>query len=194
VERDRLGVVLYLPQERVRSQMPTGTFGPVRFVLALAAICAVVAPVALIAMIWAPRPAFDESHPEYQAFAAKFDELRDQIQATRGQASSLSLDLSDLNGGDWTVACLFGGYVNPSQRMKALGAKLNAEDIVRWSKVGRESFPVRLAEVEETEIAIAYIDRTGAAGFIHFRNGIGPAGQHYEQCIARPQIELKLFG
>jgi hypothetical protein len=53
---------------------------------------------------------------------------------------------------------------------------------------------VRLGQVEEFEILIAYIDHRNRAHFIHFEEGIGSEGQHLEKCIARPETKIILGG
>lgn len=134
------------------------------------------------------QPNFDDHDPQYAAYVQTFEKAR--LVDSRGVSTPTPLDLDGLNRGDWVKACLFGGYTNPSEKMIAFGATLNPLDVTRWADARRQGF--RLAEVEEYEVAIAYIDRANQAHFIHFRRGIGSNGQHLEACVSRPETEIAL--
>jgi hypothetical protein len=55
------------------------------------------------------RPTYDQSDPNYHRYAEAFDRLRAQIDR-RGTTKEDAIDLSQLNKGEWTVACVLGGY------------------------------------------------------------------------------------
>jgi hypothetical protein len=135
------------------------------------------------------RPTYDQSHPDYHRYAETFDRLSVPI-STRGITNEDAIDLSELNAGEWKIVCVFGGYTKPLETMRALGANINEKDQLRLTEAGSRGF--RLAQVEESEMAIAYVDLNNNAQFIHFENGIGPEGQHFQKCIARPETRLLL--
>lgn len=97
------------------------------------------------------------------------------------------IDLSELNSGEWTTACLFGGYTDPLEAMRVHGANIDEKDRVRFTEAGSRGF--RLGQVEEHEMAIAFVDLGNNARFIHFRTGIGPGGQHLRRCNRDPRIQ-----
>ena len=92
--------------------------------------------------------------------------------------------MSRLNDGHWKTACLFGGYTNPLRQMQAIGATIDVEDEARLTEAGSRGF--RAAQVEESEMMIAYTDTGNRAHFPHFERGIGPAGQHLQECVSKP--------
>ena len=135
------------------------------------------------------RPSYDRAHPDYDHYAQVFERLREPV-SVRGLAGEHAIDLSDLNRGEWKVACLFGGYTDPLETMRALGANIDEKDRLRWTAAGSRGF--RLAQVEEKEMAIAFADLGNTARFIHFKSGIGSAGQNFQKCIERPETRLLL--
>lgn len=138
--------------------------------------------------MYASRPAYDRSDPDYQRYSAAFADLSKALRR-RIATKDDYIDLSNLNNGQWETACLFGGYTKPLETMTALNAKIDENDRVRWSKATRG---FRLAPVEEFEMAIAFIDANANARFIHFENGIGSQGQHFEKCISKPAVRVFL--
>jgi hypothetical protein len=76
--------------------------------------------------------------------------------------------------------------------MEALGANVSAEDRHRLLELKSSGW--RLAQVEEFELMITYIDRANDARFVHFKHGFGSSGQHFEKCIAKPNTIVDLLG
>ena len=139
--------------------------------------------VALIgAVIWdlSWRPQYDTSHADYGWI--------DEQLAVHREGELLRLDLSKLNGGDWSTACLLGGYSHPVATMKKKGAKVSSSDQARFQEIKER----RIFEVEEYELVLAFIDGADKAHFIHFRRGLGVGGQHFESCIDRAKREFRL--
>ena len=101
-----------------------------------------------------------------------------------------AIDLSRLNNGAWKMACIFAGYTNPLEDMRALGANIDQKDELRLTAATTRGF--RLGQVEEFEMLIAYVDPGNSARFIHFQSGIGPEGQHFRRCIPKPETQLFL--
>lgn len=133
---------------------------------------------------WGPN--YDDDDPRYQKLVGRFSELRWR---EPGPGIDYNVDLSALNGGDWTTACVFGGYNDPLEKMIERGAKVSDDDRARLSEL-KSGF--RIAQVEEFEIMVAFIDLTGTAQFIHLQGGIGSGGQHLEKCITKPQTVIDL--
>ena len=135
------------------------------------------------------KPAYDQFQPNYRQFTEIFDSLRPVLDY-RGTTKDDYIDLSELNSGEWKTACLFGGYTDPLEAMRVHGANIDEKDRVRFTEAGSRGF--RLGQVEEHEMAIAFVDLGNNARFIHFRTGIGPGGQHLRRCISKPQTQLYL--
>jgi hypothetical protein len=152
-------------------------------------VLAVVGIAALLLFLFFDQPNYDVAHPNYNYFAEMFERLREPV-SFRGMTNEDVIDFSQLNGGEWKVACLLGGYRDPLETMRAIGANINEKDQVRWTKA--RSRGLRLAPVEEHEMAIVYVDLANNAQFIHFRDGIGPEGQGFQKCVARPETRLVL--
>ncbi len=140
-------------------------------------VLAVVGITALILVAIFDEPDYDVAHPNYSYFAEMFERLS---KSSRRMTNEAAIDFSQLNGGEWKVACLFGGYTDPLETMRVTGANINENDRVRWTEARSRGF--RLAPVEEHEMAIAYVDLANNAQFIHFRHGIGPEGQGFQKC------------
>jgi len=135
------------------------------------------------------KPTYDRSDTDYRRYEEAFKALWLQLDQ-RGATEEDSIDFSSLNNGEWKTACLFGGYTRPLDEMRLRGASISENDTARFTEAGTRGF--RLGQVEEQEIAIAYIDPANNARFIHFAAGIGPEGQHLQRCIAKPQTRLFL--
>ncbi|HEY8563982.1 MAG TPA: hypothetical protein VIL65_00650 [Beijerinckiaceae bacterium] len=146
--------------------------------------CTGAAVVAMAALIMSqPRPMFDRAHPEYATFAARFAEAQRAFAAGEDWAV---IDLAPVKGGAWRTACLFGGYTRPVERLEALGAVVSQADRQRLGK----AIGWRVSPVEEFEMLIAFSDEQGRAHFIHFDQGMGAEGQHYEACVTRPKTKV----
>lgn len=146
-------------------------------------LAAVVAMAALV--VFEPRPVFDRAHPDYAAFARHF------AQAQRSFAAGeewVVIDLAPLNGGAWRTACLFGGYTRPVEQLIALGAVVSDADRQRLGA----AIGLRLSPVEEFEMLVAFTDEQGRAHFIHFDEGVGAEGQHYEACVTGPKTRIAI--
>lgn len=138
----------------------------------------------------ATRPAFDVDDQDYPGLAAYFARAETLIES--GDSSLVSpLDLDGLNGGDWTTACVFGGYTQPDMHMRQLGARVSPVDSIRWLRASLSH--LRFFAVEEEEIAVAFIDREKRAHFLHFPKGIGSAGEHLQECVSRPGAKIDLL-
>jgi hypothetical protein len=155
-------------------------------VVALAILAAAVLLLVLVVEL-SYKPTYDQSHPDYDRYAEAFNRLSVSL-SRRGITNDDAIDLSELNGGEWKIACVFGGYTRPLETMRALGGNINQKDQLRWTEAGSRGF--RLGQVEEREMAIAYVDLNNNTQFIHFEYGIGPEGQHFEKCISRPETRL----
>jgi hypothetical protein len=70
------------------------------------------------------RPTYDQSDPNYPRYLKEFERVRVQL-AQLDASDQVSIDLAQLNNGEWKTACLFGGYANPLSKMQALGANIN---------------------------------------------------------------------
>jgi hypothetical protein len=135
------------------------------------------------------RPTYDQADPNYRRYLEVFDRLRPDLDY-RGATRDDYIDLSELNNGEWKTACLFGGYTDPLKTIQMLGANIDEKDRARMTEAGSRS--LRIGQVEEQEMAIAFVDLRNNARFIHFRTGIGPEGQHLQKCISKPQTMLYL--
>lgn len=135
------------------------------------------------------KATYDESSPDYHRYSAVFIHFEKEL-SQRNMSSKDSIDFSHLNGGEWKVVCVFGGYTNPLQEMQRLGALIRDVDRDRLMEAGSSRF--RLSQVEEFESMVAYIDSRDQANFLHFEHGIGVDGQHYKKCIRKPDTTLIL--
>ena len=139
--------------------------------------------VAIALIITAPKPAYDQSHPDYAAFAAVFHQADRAFDAGKRY---VMIDLAPLNGGAWNAACLFAGYTHPIKHMERLGAKVDQADRDRLT----EAQGSRAGPVEEGELVIAFMDEERQAHFVHFEHGIGQHTQHYWECVTKPETKL----
>lgn len=135
------------------------------------------------------RPDYDRSDPDYQGYAEIFERLQVRLSMYGATANDV-VDFSQLNNGEWKVACLLGGYANPLEEMQKLGANIDPKDRSRLTEAGKQGF--RLAQVEEYEMMIAYVDSGDRARFIHFANGLGPEGKRFRRCISKPEARIVL--
>jgi len=72
--------------------------------------------------------------------------------------------------------------------MERLGATVDQADRDRLGKA--RGF--RAAQVEETELVIAFTNEAGRAHFVHFESGMGQQTQHYLECVTKPETRLAL--
>lgn len=149
---------------------------------------AVALVIALVIRVSSWTPAYDDANPEYSSLVNRVSEIRRSQDL--GSSNERGIDLSKLNNGDWTTACVFGGFNNPLEDFAA-GGNVSAEDRKRLLELATRGN--RLAQVEEFELMIAYVDLRHDAHFVHLRDGIGPDGQHFKRCITRPQTVVDLL-
>ena len=135
------------------------------------------------------RPTYDQSDANYPHYLEVFEGLRPELES-RGVTKDDYVDFSDLNKGEWKTACLFGGYTDPLKTMQLLGADIKAKDRLRLREAASRG--LRLGQVDEQEMAIAFVDPGNNARFIHFGTGIGAEGQHLQKCISKPRTRLYL--
>ena len=134
-------------------------------------------------------PRYDNSDPDYARYASIFEHLNARS-SRDGLTGAETLDLSHLNRGEWTRACVFAGYTNPLATMQVMGASINEMDRVRLTEAGSRGG--RLGQVEESEAAIAYIDPANRAHFIHFERGLPAETQHFQRCISKPETSARI--
>jgi hypothetical protein len=175
---------------RTRRRLGNGPLRRAIFIFGASFVALAILGVAVLLVALSYRPSYDQAHPEYGRYAEAFHRLSVQFSA-RGITSDDAVDLSELNRGEWKVACVFGGYTSPLETMRACNANIDEKDQLRLSEAGSRGF--RLAQVEESEMAIAYVDFDNNAHFIHFKHGIGPEGQHFQKCIVRAETRLLLM-
>ena len=118
---------------------------------------------------------YSYTHADYSKFQTKIKKLD----------TKQGLDLSNLNQGKWKTACLFGGYTNPSYIMDEYGE-------IRWIDTiyqPMKALPIlRLAQVEEHEALIAFVDYSNQVSFIHFKSGLTKSRrslEHVSKCTSR---------
>ncbi|HEU01565.1 MAG TPA: hypothetical protein ENH89_14745 [Aurantimonas coralicida] len=146
--------------------------------------------VSLYFSIFAAGPPDDTDNPAHPIIAEQFARLREQL-GRRPALREAIIDFSNINGGSWRTACLFGGYSTPSEEIAKLGATISDADRTRLKDAG--SSGLRLTEVEENEMVVAYIDENNRAHFIWFEDGIGSGGQHLRRCVSMPGTEIDLL-
>jgi len=144
----------------------------VRWVLLIFAIVIAIPIGGLIVLSQVPYP-YSRDHPDYDRYRAEIARMHE----------TGTLNLAELNEGNWTDACLFGGYSTPSKTMKDHGELrvLDTNEVLRQLK---NAFSFRLAEVEEFEAMIAYVDPGGTVEAIHFEP-VGLHLQNFERCTTR---------
>lgn len=134
------------------------------------------------------KPKFDGDDPRAVALVRQISDANEAF--SRAGTTPIVLDLGSLNNGNWTTACVYGGYNNPRQEMIDLGGKVSAADEARLADARTRS--MRAAEVEETESMIAYIDSAGDAHFLHFRGGFGQFAEFGKRCISKAETLARL--
>lgn len=137
---------------------------------------------------WVQEPVYDVADPDYAHFSHEFDRLAAAFEHREPTARD-TLDLAPLNGGRWTTACLFGGYTDPVEKLERMGVRVPQAEQRRMAAA---SGGFRLAPVEEFEVVIAYIDAKATTRLIHFKNGFGPSGQHFERCVSKPETVMPI--
>lgn len=131
---------------------------------------------------------YDEGHRDYEQFAREFERIQ-KLDLVSSAASDWSIDFSQLASGNWQTACLLGGFIDPLKTAEEFGWGTAEADRDRLkARLGG----LRASIVEEFEVLVAYTDQLNNAEFIHFRHGIGAAGQHLRACISKPETRLVL--
>jgi hypothetical protein len=146
--------------------------------------CRVAVVIIMVGLVAVNVRGYDVDHPDHAHFAERFLKAR---RALGGGETRVVIDLVPVNGGSWRTACLFGGYTSPIDRMEALGATISPWDRVRLTV---PTNPLRISPVEEFEMVIGYVDEQGRAHFVHFAEGVGGGGQHYNTCVTKPQTTV----
>lgn len=134
------------------------------------------------------KPHYDDTNPKYRFLTEQIGKIAERW--LKGDYSRNTLDLTLLNDGNWTIACVYGGYNNPLDEMIDRGATVSSANRARLIELGNKDF--RLSQVEESEVMVVYVDKSNEAHFIHAGNGFGPNGQHLKQCTTstNPRLEL----
>lgn len=150
------------------------------------------APTLLASTLLACGPSIDtglgQGASDYQLFGKRLLEIEGTL--ATGAAGPLTLDFGDLADGEWTSACLLGGYTDPIQVMQKKAASIATEDKARIDALSTFLGP---DVVEEYDMMIAYVDLRNVARFIYFEQGIGPQGQHFEAYAAKPETTVHVF-
>ena len=146
----------------------------------------VVGIAAVILRLFWYTPTYDTDNPDHQRLSQAFAELGAQIEQV--PLSERTIGLSHVNEGSWKRACLFGGYTDPLREMQTFGATIDAKDETRLTEA--RSRGLRAAQVEESEVMVAYVDLNNHAHFIHFERGMGPIGQHFQRCVSKPETSI----
>jgi hypothetical protein len=138
----------------------------------------------VITLVWfaVSGSPYSDRDPDLSWLRAKLDQFE-------SGATAASIDLSRLNEGDWAIACLFGGYTHPTDRIQKLGGSLSFIDRLRFFALS--TLTLRFGEVEEYEVVIAYVDKGGRAEFLFFDK---TDVQHGEYCTKQPQTTLAIGG
>ncbi|WP_395450267.1 hypothetical protein ACHMW7_10960 [Aminobacter sp. UC22_36] len=140
----------------------------------------------IFATTW--KPPYDDANPKYRFLTEQIGEIADRW--SKGDHRRSAVDLALLNDGNWTIACIYGGYGNPLDEMIGRGATVSSANRARLTELANRDF--RLSQVEEFEAMVAYVDKSNEAHFIHIGYGFGPNGQHLKQCTTstNPRLEL----
>ncbi len=129
-------------------------------VLAILCIIGLVAFLALLLY----KPAGDRSDLDYHRYAKALERVSVQLNQN---ATEDFIDLADLNHGDWTTACLFGGYTSPGKVMAKYGANISEFDQTRMT----EATGLRMFPVEEFEASYRLHKLPPERTFCTFRHG-----------------------
>jgi hypothetical protein len=127
---------------------------------------------------------FDVRHPDHDAMTAAFGP-----RGPYGVEETRPVDFSSIQGGDWQVLCLVGGFGRPAQSLSK-AARDHQVSLGLWSWL---LAAVRATRVPEFDLALIYADR---AGGVHLRRfpGYGSLyAQHLDQCVtaASPVMTLR---
>lgn len=139
--------------------------------LVVVLVAAAVPAVFFLMIIFEPRPDYDDDDPRHAMIVDQLSRARDALDYY--SSGPQAIDLASLNGGDWTGACLYGGYNDPLTHMRDLQANITPQDEERLKDLNHG---FRLNQVEEFEAIVAFIDTANTAHLIHFKHGLGPEG------------------
>jgi hypothetical protein len=149
-----------------------------------------VAGMGFLAYSWRLEAArFDLSNPDYLYLAALVKEGPKVPGITYYLPATVSL--KHLNGGDWQLICLIGGYSDPEEILSQEAAKRGV-----WARVIEpvERHPSGLTVVEEHEGAISLVDGTGRGKTILIPTGVMLAAesQGFFECFGPETDEITL--
>lgn len=103
-----------------------------------------------------------------------------------------SIDFSDINNGEWTRLCIFGGYTNPHKYMKNYG---NVSIFDRMSGFIKKASLFRFDEIEELETAVAYVREDQSVKIIHINSSPALLSffslEHVRKCTLRDNPVIK---
>jgi hypothetical protein len=155
--------------------------------VAAALVIAAVPVLFFLLIILEPRPDYDDDDPRYTIIVDELSRVRDEWR--RGVPRPI--DIASLNGGNWTMACLYGGFNDPLHDMRGLGGRVSPADEKRLEAL--EAMGFRLDTVEELEAMVAFVDSGNNAHFAHFKYGLGVDGQHFRRCVRKPETLISLY-
>ena len=144
-------------------------------------ITSILLKVAVFTLLVACLFQYSVRHPNYKEFQAQIKNL----------SNNNSINFSNLNNGKWKTACLFGGYTNPSYFMKKHGNIGWIDYIYQPMKAWTI---IRLAQVEEHEALIAYVDDFKNVHFVHFKSGRTKTErtlEHFQKCTTHNKPTIK---
>jgi hypothetical protein len=114
----------------------------------------------------------DRDHPNSR--------IIDDAFAAAGKTDDKRLDVSTVNGGEWRVLCLVGGYESPVSVINAYAHTQGAQ-ITSVSKVWSW---FRVGEVPETDMALAFVAPNGRLQIYRLRARHGYQ-EHMRSCTTR---------
>jgi hypothetical protein len=144
---------------------------------------------ATFAVLSAWQPRYDISDPNYDRLAYQFQRLNAQDDSASPRIES-QIDLSMVNGGQWTKICIFGPYMSPIDTMFRERMLLAPTDYLRIAGLIAH-FPFRISLVEEREAMLIYVDLRGITHVLHFERDL-PDWPHWSDCIGKPQTIMDL--
>lgn len=127
------------------------------------------------------KPSYGDKDPRFLFLSRQFSERG--VAFRRNDYNLRSLELAQLNNGEWSSACVFGGYTVPLEEVRSQGFKITEQDQKQLATFS----------LEESEVMVAYVDLLGFAHFVRFETGFGPDGQHFTRCITKPTTAIELL-
>lgn len=149
----------------------------------------VIGMLATFAALIAWQPSYDISDPDYDRLADQFQRLHEQDDSA-SPGLEPHIDLSMVNGGQWTKICLFGPYISPIDTMLRDRMLLAPTDYLRFAGLIAH-FLFRISIVEEREAMLTYVDLRGITRVLHFEKGL-PDWPHWSDCIGKPHTIMDL--